>query len=50
LHNKGQPATIERLEVTEARETLGIWSRLDGLMINKVKALKSKALKWADAV
>jgi len=50
LHNKGQPATIERLEVTEARETLGIWSRPDGLMIDEVKALKSKALKWADAV
>jgi len=24
LHNKGQPETIERLEVTEAPETLGI--------------------------
>jgi len=50
LHNKGQPETIECLEVTEARKTLGIWSRPDGLMIDKVNALKSKALKWADAV
>jgi len=34
----------------EARETLGLWSRPDGLMIDEVNALKSKALKWADAV
>jgi len=50
LCNNGQPATIEHLEVTEARETLGIWSRPDGLMIDEVNALKSKARKWADAV
>jgi len=50
LFNNGQPATIERLEVTEARETLGIWSRPDGLMIDELNALKSKALKLADAV
>jgi len=50
LHNKGRPETIECLEVTEAHETLGIWSRPDGLMIDEVNALKSKALKWADAV
>jgi len=47
LCNNDQSATIEHLEVTEARKTLGIWSRPDGLMID---ALKSKALKWADAV
>jgi len=50
LHNKGRHETIERLEVTEARKTLGIWSCPDGLMIDEVNALKSKALKWADAV
>jgi len=50
LHNKGWPEAIEHLEVTKARETLGIWSRPDGLMTNKVNTLKSKALKWADAV
>jgi len=50
LHNKGRPETIEHLEVTEACKTLGIWSRLDGLMIDKVNALKSKALKSAGAV
>jgi len=50
LHNKGRPETIERLEVTEARGTLGIWSRLDGLMTDEVNALKSKALKWVDVV
>jgi len=47
LCNNGQSATIERLEVSEARETLGIWSPPDGLMIDEVNALKSKALKWA---
>jgi len=50
LHNTGRPETIEHLEVTEARETLGIWSRPDGLMMDKANALKSKTLKWADAV
>jgi len=50
LHDKGRSETIERLEVTEARKTLGIWSRPDGLMIDEVNALKSKALKWVDAV
>jgi len=50
LCNNGQPATIERLEVMEARETLDIWSHPDSLMIGEVNALKSKALKWADAV
>jgi len=50
LHNKGWPEAIEHLEVTKARETLGIWSRPDGLMTDEVNALKSKALKWVDAV
>jgi len=50
LNNKGQPKTIEHLEVTKARKTLGIWSRPDGLMTDEVNALKSKALKWVDAV
>jgi len=50
LHNKGRPETIERLEVTEACKTLGIWSHPDGLVTDEANALKSKALKWADAV
>ena len=50
LRNQGRPEVIDRLEVTEARETLGIWSRPDGLMKDEVEALKQKALKWADAV
>ena len=50
LHNKGNPELIERLDVFEARETLGIWSRPDGSMKDEVAALKAKALKWADAV
>ena len=50
LHNQGLPEGIERLEVTEALETLGIWSCPDGLVADEVKALKAKALQWANAV
>jgi hypothetical protein len=36
LNNKGNPVVIERLPVTAAKETLGIWSRPDGSMCNEV--------------
>jgi len=36
LNNKGDPVVIERLAVTAAKETLGIWSRPDGSMHDEV--------------
>jgi len=50
LNNKGDPVVIEHLAVTEAKETLGIWSRPDGSMHDEVQSQKTKAKKWADAV
>ena len=50
LNNKGDPVVIERLDVSEAKESLGIWTRPDGAMDNEVAVLKDKARKWADSV
>ena len=50
LHNQGQPFTIQRLEVTEAREALGIMSRPDCSMDDQVEAMKAKVAKWVDGV
>jgi len=36
LNNKGDPVVIERLSVTATKKTLGIWSRPDGSMHDKV--------------
>jgi hypothetical protein len=41
---------LERLEAHEARESLGVFSAMDANQIVQAKALKEKAIKWADKV
>jgi len=50
LHNKGTPYTIQRLEVHEAREALGIMSRPDCSMEDQVAAMQAKVAKWVDGI
>jgi hypothetical protein len=41
---------LERLEVDEARETLGLWIAMDGNQVKQVLALLKEILAWADCV
>ena len=41
---------VQRKDVSEAAEALGIQSRPDGKMIDELKYLKGKVAKWCDAV
>jgi hypothetical protein len=41
---------LERLEVGEARETLGLWIAMDGNQVQQVLALLKKKLEWANRV
>jgi hypothetical protein len=41
---------LERLEVDEARETLGLWIAMDGNQVKQVLALLKNKLAWADRV
>jgi len=50
LHNKGTPYTIQRLEVHEAREALGIMSHPDCSMEDQVEAIQAKVTKWVDRI
>ena len=51
LHNKdGTTDLIKRLEVDQARESLGLQVRQDGIQEDEKKYLIQKAKKWADAV
>ncbi len=50
LYNNGNPETAARIEVTKAKEELGIQIRPDGKMIDEIKHLRRKAQNWADSV
>ena len=51
LHNKdGSTDIIRRLEVTEARESLGIQTRYDGIQDDQKEYLRRKTVKWKDAI
>jgi hypothetical protein len=42
--------TLERLEIDEARETLGVFIGMNGNQKDQTQALWEKAIKWADQV
>ena len=45
-----QPINLERLEVSEARETLGVWLAMDGNQKLEFSKLRDIAARWADKV
>ena len=45
-----QPVLLDRLEVSEARETLGIYLAIDGNQSAEFDKLRSIATRWADQV
>ena len=44
------PTTLERLEVTEARETLGVYIAMNGNQTAQFQKLRDIATRWADQV
>jgi len=50
LDNRGQPETIERCEVSQAKEALGIQMRPDGCMEDEFQYLLKKAQDWSEAI
>ena len=46
----GAPQPIERLEVTQSKEFLGVMIRPDRKMTDQKKHMLQKARKWADSI
>jgi hypothetical protein len=44
----GSTAVIDHLPITEAKETLGVYSCLNGNSDGALKAMKEKAAEWVD--
>jgi len=44
----GALAEIEHLPVTEAKETLGVWSSPNGCNKQAIKSMQNKAQEWID--
>jgi hypothetical protein len=46
----GTPVLIERLEVTQSKEMLGLMGRPDGIESDEATHLRSKTLAWSDSI